>query len=648
MKLRYLRVGNYPPIKDTDVAFAGDSPLARACSIRFAVGVNGSGKSHLLQAISEVFLALADWRVPHFPVTLVYELGAEYRQTVIVAASRTETQPEPSIWMSEGHFFEPDAMPEDFQALIDQLYREPSQVPYRPIIAPGSWSGMATPQLSYMPQTVLAYTTGAQAPWQALWQRGRNAAGIDSLFESLESVFETERPPGWMREDIMQEKKDAMLNAVKTSSNLEMLKRQIDAIEREIEDIEADGKSSGWQPILITPELLKFALLAVVLPAGLNRATESIRFAPEDKGLAELLGRAGWDYPVSVCFEVDFKPREWPESKLRRLLPWLEAAGEITGEPNPGTRRSLHFDLLGRLNEISDPETRQHFAGLSYQGEALLSLLNNHGSASAFQRFQLLHDLHRGGLFANLNLCLRKTDAEDLIFFDELSDGEQMVLGRMALFYLLKGQHDALLLLDEPETHFNDKWKREIVDIIDNAMGETASEILISTHAAIVLTDAMSHEITLLERGKDHGAVIRPIESGVQTFGATSDHPLRDVFGSPDTVGKRASIILETLLAAPSFRTDVESYWAEDLTESVALADNLLSAIKASQPARTDWSFDTQDVVLALKQIKKFAVFYKVETPINLEKVILAFIKNTGPGYFRVKLMLALNDLTES
>jgi predicted ATPase len=40
--------------------------------------------------------------------------------------------------------------------------------------------------------------------------------------------------------------------------------------------------------------------------------------------------------------------------------------------------------------------------------------------------------------------------------FDELSDGEQVFLGRMALFYLMQGRDDALILLDEPESHFND------------------------------------------------------------------------------------------------------------------------------------------------------------------------------------------------
>lgn len=36
---------------------------------------NGSGKSNLLRAIAEVFLALADGRRAPFPVRMIYELG---------------------------------------------------------------------------------------------------------------------------------------------------------------------------------------------------------------------------------------------------------------------------------------------------------------------------------------------------------------------------------------------------------------------------------------------------------------------------------------------------------------------------------------------------------------------------------------------
>ena len=92
------------------------------------------------------------------------------------------------------------------------------------------------------------------------------------------------------------------------------------------------------------------------------------------------------------------------------------------------------------------------------------------------------------------------TEVDDIgvLRYEELSDGEQMVLGRMALFHLLQGQQDALLLLDEPETHFNDKWKREIVDIIDDAIGHTSNDVLISTHSAIVLSDVFNNEIVMV------------------------------------------------------------------------------------------------------------------------------------------------------
>lgn len=350
------------------------------------------------------------------------------------------------------------------------------------------------------------------------------------------------------------------------------------------------------------------------------------------------------------AFALEFRPRdpEWSEAKLRQLLPWLEAAGEITGEPEPSRRRFLHFDLLGRLNQISDEETRKNLEGVVYQGDALLQLLNHYGEATAYERFERLHAMHQAGLFDHLQICLRKKDTEDLILYDELSDGEQMILGRMALFHLLKERSDALLLMDEPETHFNDVWKREIVDIVDDALGETASEVMIATHSAIVLTDAMSRDIVLLERNAQGHAEVRQIRSDLQTFGATSDHPLRDVFGSPDTVGKRATIILETLLAATENRREVERYWQGDAQGKSDLAGQLFNAIKRTQPNRREWKFDADDVATALDQTKQFARYYGVQAPFKLGSVISAFIDHMGPGYFKIELMRAWRKLRDN
>jgi ABC-type cobalamin/Fe3+-siderophores transport system ATPase subunit len=126
--------------------------------------------------------------------------------------------------------------------------------------------------------------------------------------------------------------------------------------------------------------------------------------------------------------------------------------------------------------------------------------------------------------------------------YEELSDGEQMVLGRMALFHLLQGQQDALLLLDEPETHFNDKWKREIIDIIDDAIGNTANDVLISTHSAIVLSDVFNDEIVMVEKTPD-GSSVRSVDQ--QTFATDPSALMMTVFEADDSIGKRAQEFIE-------------------------------------------------------------------------------------------------------
>jgi hypothetical protein len=188
------------------------------------------------------------------------------------------------------------------------------------------------------------------------------------------------------------------------------------------------------------------------------------------------------------------------------------------------------------------------------QGEALLALLDGH-KASAFELFTRLLELHQTGLFDDLELRLRRDHKPDpgagpeererdigVLRYEELSDGEQMVLGRMALFHLLADQGDALLLLDEPETHFNDKWKREIVDIIDEAIGQTANDVLISTHSAIVLSDVFNDEIVLVEKTGD-GSCARSVDQ--QTFATDPSALMMTVFEADDSIGKRAQEFIQ-------------------------------------------------------------------------------------------------------
>ncbi|MDO9227014.1 MAG: AAA family ATPase [Pseudomonadota bacterium] len=325
------------------------------------------------------------------------------------------------------------------------------------------------------------------------------------------------------------------------------------------------------RPILLNPTLLKCALLAVALPqafietadyparAELDAEMARLRHRSDNKNaLQELLERGGWHHLVSVGFRCRLQQRGWSPVLRETAHDWLLCAGEVIAESHPSeARRLLFFDLKepfsGRGLDTLIPNDELSIRNT--HGEALWSLLSGGADVPPFELFTKLVELHQAGLFEDVELRLRRDDKPEagagpeargrdigVLRYEELSDGEQMVLGRMALFHLLAGQQDALLLLDEPETHFNDRWKREIVDIIDEAIGHTANDVLISTHSAIVLSDVFNDEIVMVEKTAD-GSGVRSVDQ--QTFATDPSALMMSVFEADDSIGKRAQEFIE-------------------------------------------------------------------------------------------------------
>lgn len=573
MRLRYLHLQNYPPINDIRVCFASGSPLARDCAIRFVVGVNGSGKSNLLRAVAEVFLALADLRRPHFPVTLIYELGMRgtpNHRTLLFDCPHDRSQA--SLWIHEMHTFPDDTDQHMFGLVVDHLrQRNTPMVPgFSALIRPGEWPARsATPPQIALPTAVLAYTTGDLRPWRSVWNRNQDAQG---LLESSDGEVDLndERPAGWTAAQ------EAALQAA----------RQVEPSDET--NVAAPGtaaSATSRRPILLDATLLKCALLAVALPqafvetadyparAETDAAMARLRRRDDNKNaLQELLERGGWHHLASVGFRSRLQASTWDRKLCETAHDWWLCAGEVIAEPHPvEARRTLFFDLKGAFS-AQDLPTRatNDLSTCTTQGEALWTLLGGAEDATAFELFARLLDLNQAGLFDDVLLRLRRQpvpeasgDAADqdigVLRYEELSDGEQMVLGRMALFHLLQGQQDALLLLDEPETHFNDKWKREIVDIIDDAIGNTANDVLISTHSAIVLSDVFNNEIVMVEKTAN-GSGVRTVDE--PTFATDPSALMMTVFGADDSIGKRAQEFIERKLkqatGTPAEITDLE------------------------------------------------------------------------------------------
>lgn len=546
MRLRYLHLQNYPPISDIKVCFASGSPLARECAIRFVVGVNGSGKSNLLRAVAEVFLALADGQRTLFPVQLVYELGSRgssSARTLVVdwLGDRQST----SLWIADKFFFPDNLTADQFEQMLARFSAESSDIPaeFRPLVRKGEWpTGSVTPHSIALPSAVLAYTTGDLRPWRSVWNRNQRA---DGLLDSNDDAQSDERPAGWT---VAQE------NALQAT-------QQADGdTGRQPQNTTPSEMDSFRRPVLLDATLLKCALLAVSLSQALVETKGHPGQADNKNSLQKLLARGGWHHLVSVAFRLRLQATQWDQMLCETAHDWWLCASEVVAEPHPmEPRRTLWFDLKGSFNaqgmSFLSP-VRDELQTCTSQGEALWALLGGAKEASRFELFTRLLELNQAGMFDDVLLRLRRTPAPDegtdsnsvdigILRYEELSDGEQMVLGRMALFHLLQGQQDALLLLDEPETHFNDKWKREIVDIIDDAIGNTSNDVLISTHSAIVLSDVFNNEIVMVQKTAN-GSIVRNVDE--PTFATDPSALMMTVFGADDSIGKRAQEFIEDKL----------------------------------------------------------------------------------------------------
>jgi hypothetical protein len=156
----------------------------------------------------------------------------------------------------------------------------------------------------------------------------------------------------------------------------------------------------------------------------------------------------------------------------------------------------------------------------------------------------------------------QETDGEEsntvpnLFLLDWLSDGEQSFLGRMALLAMLDTD-DSLILLDEPEVHFNDYWKRDIVYLLNKVMSNHTNHLMITTHSSILLTDVTDNQITVLF--KDEDGIARQRRPGVKTFGADPSEIMTVLFQAEIPSGRQSTDSL-TVAVTDGDKTTVEGY----------------------------------------------------------------------------------------
>ncbi len=246
-------------------------------------------------------------------------------------------------------------------------------------------------------------------------------------------------------------------------------------------------------------------------------------------------------------------------------------ADEVIAQPDGRMRAvlslgsSVDISLTERLRDVVPfwtPDSTlarvtERVDGSKTGAEAVLRIFSADQSidSTPMDCFTRLRDWQRTGLLDEATLTiqrLHRPEAADgepddaLVTYDQLSDGEQMLLGRMGIIFLLRGQDGSLLLLDEPETHFNDVWKREIVEMLDmGLLRSTEANVVVAAHTSIALTDAFAAEVTVLD--KHQGEInARGVSGGL--FGTDPGEVNMNLFRADSSTGRRSELILDRLL----------------------------------------------------------------------------------------------------
>ena len=550
MRLRYLRLSSLPPLQDIRVVFRQEPLLNRACAIRFVVGVNGTGKTRLLLALTEVFLHLERGNIPPFPVTLAYDFGTEPDRRTIVLHTPQGRKTDTVLLEFDGVL--PDLSEEGWGGLLQTNWDEADtkhklrSKPFRDGDLPGDMVS------GYLPRVILVYTSGVLAPWEALFAPPGSQEAVAALPELIEGEERTndEVPADWdWRKENERRSKEFLDESRRRLTSYPDIKLAELGLPEVLgpppPEFVVKPSTIGR---LVTPQLLRYAVCAVTLsqlatelkehgtPEALEAAIrQGVLEERPQPGLRGLLNEVGWLWPPSLHLTL----RMDPDTIRPEERPWwhrlYRLASAAVRQPEPSDQQLVSFDLAGIVHEE---------AGDRPAAAALAEHLGL-GEAGPYNIFDRLCTLHGEGRLLDATFTVKKQDAGDLLLYDWLSDGERMFLGRMALFHLLHGKDDAFVLLDEPETHFNDVWKRRIVDIIDDSLRDNASEVVISTHSSIALTDVFDEEITKLqiEDGRSTvGLITTP------TFGADPSEIMINVFDAPDSIGKRSLEYLDALL----------------------------------------------------------------------------------------------------
>ena len=119
-----------------------------------------------------------------------------------------------------------------------------------------------------------------------------------------------------------------------------------------------------------------------------------------------------------------------------------------------------------------------------------------------------------------------------------LSDGEHQFIHTMGICLLIKDRR-TIMLLDEPETHFNPDWRSQFISILDESITAGGSnnlmtDVLLTSHSPFIISDCLPDNVIFFSRNRESRYVEAKTakEMGFNTYGASVNYILKNFFNT--------------------------------------------------------------------------------------------------------------------
>lgn len=476
--------GQYKGLKDQNFSF----DTAQGNIIAF-IGLNGAGKSQLLELIAETF-SYAERAVRRdfknntgfpFSVSLMYELDSTRYQ---IKAPQSE-QPIFLIWKDH-----------------EWCQLEPMAIPLPNYIV-GYSSGLNSNLANAFLKNSVQYY---QANSVRLRRRKELAGNInEEQFFEIDAKYLYRHPELFDSDDFDRLKE--------TSSDISLLNY-----------IDYDS-----------------ARLAVASLAMLPR-----------ESLKKIFECCGSKYPEKIVFHYDLSTGQIEDDTVSDIKLLIRIAGEdcyrgLGSRTNEDLYERFELDYLSGdiVFDLTQDSVRSRFHELNY-GQPLTffkRLFKAQQLGVKKWGRQNTNMLKKDDFFGSIKKPLKTklpitiqkltltNGVDSFVEYDDLSDGEAQLLEVLSLVRLFSSDNSkALFLLDEPETHLNPSWRTHFYSYIEDAIDADNEEVqlFISTHSPFMVSSLKRNNVYQFHRENNGLIGMRMVQN--ETYGASFDVLIKDLF----------------------------------------------------------------------------------------------------------------------